>query len=123
MISHYTFRRTYSGVTSFARVTVSTQDGTPWRVDWSDEAQPRRRTYGIEAEAAIEQAASALRALGGVPVAIRIDAIVETLADTKPDAVACAAAIAAWKAWQCDESNASVERASNGRWIVTFAAG
>jgi hypothetical protein len=119
--SSCTFRRTRDGVTSFARVTVSTRENVAWTVDWSDDARPLRDVYGAEMEAAIEKAASALRARGGAPSAVRIDAIVETLADTKPDAVACAAAIAAWKAWYCDESKAIVEVDGAGKWSVTFA--
>ena len=120
MTASYTFRRTHGGVTSFARVTVSALEGAAWRIEWSEDARPLRSVYGSEADAAIERAADALRARGGAPSAVRIDAIVETLADTKPDAVACAAAIASWKAWSGDESKANVERDDAGKWRVSF---
>ena len=45
----------------------------------------------------------------------------EVPADTRPDAVACAAAIAAWKSLGGEEADADVSVAEDGSWRVQFA--
>jgi hypothetical protein len=118
-MSTYTFRRTHHGVTSFARVTITRIENTDWRVQWGEGTKNLRAIYG-SAEAALRTAADVCRAAGGNPSAVRIDEIVEVVSDTKPDAVECAAVMAAWKEWNCDENRITIDLNSIGRLEVRF---
>src|SRR5438128_1375576 len=99
MLSTYKFKRHVGGIPAFAEVTINTQEGAPWGIVWSEKSRPLRDEYGADTEPALEHAASACRSHGGVPAAVRIEEIVELYVDTKSDAVAVAAVMAAWKAW------------------------
>ena len=119
MTGEYRFLRTRSGVTAFASVALASQPSTAWDIAWSESAAQLKRVYESAVEAGVRLAAHEHRRRGGKPESVTVVRLVETAADTKPDAVACAAAMAAWKAWGGSESEAKIVFDA-GRWQVVF---
>lgn len=121
MRGEYKFVRTRGGVLGFAIVTLESEPSVTWRVVWHDEDQltALRAPFGSAVESGIKAAAEAHERSGGVPQRVEILAIGHNPADTRPDAVSCAAAIAAWKAWGHDPAQAQVEYTDG--WKVAFA--
>lgn len=118
MIGQYRFLRTRGGITSFASVTVVSSPDTTLRISW-DPSLSDLHIYGSSVEAGVEAAFREHQMRGGEPQAVHVSALVETTVDTKPDAVKCHAAIAAWKAWGNPESDATIAN-DEGEWRVGF---
>lgn len=118
MITRHRFLHTYDGVTSFAIVGVALQPSPAWSVQWNDSV-PRYNEFDTAVEEGVRNAAREHERQEGEPHIVQIMELVETLADTRADAVRCAAAIATWKALGHSESDANV-LFEGGQWQVTF---
>jgi len=91
------FFRHRNGISSFAAVTLETTPPTSAAVAWASSAGcPAEYRDAVISGIAIAHDAHA--AIGGQATCFRVVEVVELLADTKADAVLCAAAGAAWVA-------------------------
>lgn len=120
MVAIYRFMRTHEGITAFATIEVTSQDSDVWSVTWDDSASHLQSIYGNAVNAGVQLAATAHEQRGGFPQQIMITSLVETLSDTKPDAVMCATALALWKAWGYSELDTVISFA-DGKWGVRFS--
>jgi hypothetical protein len=120
MVTHKFFR-VKRGAHNFAEVSVSLrQEEGAIEISWSAEATPLQGRYRSAIEAAVRAGAAAAAALGTRPSRIHVEQIVEVPADTTSDAVGCAAALAAWKAWGLPLDRTSVSLDSEGQWRVDY---
>ena len=97
MTTSYKFIRTIFGTTAFAVIKLSSTPALQSRIIWPDSLQKIRQNYGTAIECGIHLALSAHDKAGGKPQEVLIRDVVTTTADTKPDAVKCAAALGLWK--------------------------
>lgn len=114
------FLRTRSGVTSFAIVRVDSRPSANWEITWNDSLGRLRDAYGSVVESGIQLAVAASKQRGGIPHTVEVVSIVEVPVDTRPDAVACAVAIATWKSLGGVESDVHVSLTPDGDWQVQF---
>jgi hypothetical protein len=119
MITQYRFLRTQNGITSFAIVAVETHPSSVWTVTWNNSAVSYRSTYGTAVEEGVGFAIREHERRGGEPQQVEIMSLVETPADTRFDAVTCAATLSTWKALNHSESEVKV-MLEEGEWRITF---
>jgi hypothetical protein len=119
MATSYRFFRVKNGISSFAIVEVSSRPSTKYDVFWCTSALSLKEIYAPAVEEGIKLAADEHQKRGGQPQIVEIESIVEVLSDTQPDAVRCAAALAAWKSWGYSETEVSVVF-DRGVWNVLF---
>lgn len=120
MRGEHKFVRTHEGVLGFALVSVDSQPSQSWEIVWqdADHLAPLRSVFGAAVETGVRLAATAHETLGGSPQRVEILSLGHNPADTRSDAVICAAALAAWKAWGHSPSQAHI--AYDGGWTVAF---
>jgi hypothetical protein len=120
MRGEHKFVRTRGGILGFALVTLESEPSVTWQVVWHDEQEltALRAPFESAVDSGIKIAAAAHELRGGAPQRVEILAIGHNPADTRPDAVTCAAAIAAWKSWGQDPAQAQVEYLDG--WTVAF---
>ncbi len=136
MIAEYKFLRSHNRITGFAKVIVNSVESDAWEIVWTLSAsllEPAygertaatmphlEREYGRDVQVGIELAAQEHKRRGGTPQRVEVLALIETLVDTTPDATACAAAMATWLSWGCDQADAEVV-VEDERWQVRFTA-
>ena len=121
MRSDFRFLRTRNGVTRFAAVTLTANDAEVWSVGIDASMADAVDRHGDPLRDGVLIAAKAHERLGGRRHSVVIEALEETVVDTSPDAVRCAAAMAAWKSFGRDESNAHISYGPNG-WEIHFTA-
>lgn len=121
MIGDYRFLRTRDGVTAFAHVRVKSQRNETWTLVWNEGLAALEGIYGPAVKAGVDLAAREHTKRGGEPQRVEVMSLMETAVDTRPDAVTCAAALAAWKSWDHSESETSVIF-DDGRWEVLFTS-
>lgn len=119
MKAEYRFLRTRNGITRFARVAVLAESAEAWSVELGRSLGEVAGLYGDALQEGIMTAAKEYEKIGGRCHRMVAESLVETASDTSPDAVRCAAAVAAWKSFGRDESEAVVSFGSNG-WKVEF---
>lgn len=119
MLIEHKFFRVKHGIASFAVVGVSSHPSAAHTISWSESASGLRSAYGSAVEKGVRIAATEHERRNGPPHAVEIISIADAPADTKPDAVTCAAALAAWKSWGHAEAEAVVVF-EDGEWRVTF---
>lgn len=120
MRGDYRFMKSRNGILGFAAVSVESEPSTRWDIRWSDEAdlQALRHVFGAAVEEGVRLAAVDHEKAGGAPQRVEILALGHNPADTRPDAVRCAAAVAAWKPWGHDDATARFQH--EAEWAVTF---
>ena len=121
MIGEYRFLRTREGITAFASVSVKSQRNETWAIVWDKPLAALEYLYGPAVTAGVDLAAREHTNRGGEPQLVEILSLTETAADTRPDVVACATTLAAWKSWNHSESEATVVF-NNGKWEVVFSS-
>ena len=121
MTGRYRLLRTRAGITSFATVTVVSTPEQALRISWDASLADLQRIYGPFVQEGVEAAFRQHLKLGGDPQAVRVTDLAETAVDTKPDAVRCAASIAAWKSWGHSETEVTLTN-DQGEWVVVFMA-
>lgn len=121
MVTKHLFLRWQSGIASVAEVAVELQPSNSWAVTWdADSSLVRGRSFfGDAVEEGIQIAAREFERGGGKPHYVKVVELVDWPADTRKDAVRCAAALATWKALGGSESDASVVF-EQGEWKITF---
>lgn len=127
MRGEYRFLRHRGGIASVARVTVELHPDSAWSVSWeklvSDSpSYPPRVFYRSAAEEGVMLAAREHERRGGEPYQVHIVQVVEWPADTRADAVRCAAALATWGALGHAEAEATIVFLGE-EWQVTFDGG
>lgn len=108
-----------NGVTSFAVVEVSSRPSDERMIVWGAATSHLKEMYDTAVDQGVEVAAQEHERRGGQPQRVEVVSLTDNPADTRPDAVACAAAIAAWKSWGHPEGDASVVF-EEGAWKVAF---
>jgi hypothetical protein len=119
MKAEHRFLRTRDGITRFARVTLSSEPAKSLEIHFAPSLGGLLSAYHDALRAGISAAASQHEKLGGQWHRIHLVALAESAVDTSPDAVYCAAAVAAWKSFGRDEGDALVSFA-DGQWVVSF---
>jgi hypothetical protein len=116
----YRFLKTRGGITGFASVTVESTPAPELTVSWDPRIAPNLyRDYGTAAREGVTAAFRAHQKRGGLPQQVQISELLETVVDTRPDAVRCAAGIAAWKSWGWPESDVTILN-QEGEWTAAF---
>lgn len=119
MKAECTFFETSGGVVAYARVVVSSEPAGEAKIVWRVQLEAMERVWRSDVERGIRLAATEHQKRGGTPHLVRVEEVVDVPADTKADAMTCAALIAAWKSWE--RSDAELEVAQrDGAWIVRF---
>jgi hypothetical protein len=118
----YRFLRSRGGVTSFALVGIQSRPGATWQIHWDGRLAALSNVYGAAVRQGVMAAAHEHEFRGGSPQTVDVVSLIETASDTRPDAVECAAALAAWTTWGHPEAEARVEWL-HGRWKVSFGHG
>ncbi len=115
-MAEYRFLQTRDGITRFAKATVFSTECQTWGVTLVEETSTfhRKAVYDGVYLAIAEQSQR-----NGTRYAVVVTSIVETAADTSPDAVECAVAIATWMSFGREARDLSV-RFEQGRWNVLF---
>lgn len=116
MQAQHIFLRTHKGITSFAAVSVRSHINDAWSTTWSAAAAPLQRIYGEAVELGIRCATGEHERQGGEPHLIEVVSLEETPADTRADAVTCAAAVATWKSLGGAEGDVRIEMDDKGTW-------
>jgi hypothetical protein len=119
MTTKYRFVRTKLGITAFAGIELSSIPAPRSQIVWLDAASEGRLHYGDVVERGLRAALDAHEAAGGAPQQVSIHEVVATTADTKPDAVQCAAALGLWKELGRLENTVDVQFVT-GAWTVKF---
>lgn len=105
----FKFFKTKRGVSAFAAITLEPQAGSSEVVEWVPSVILFEAIYGEAVTSGIRDALAWHSLEGGTPTAFKVFEFTELLVDTKPDAVRCAATMAAWKALGHEESGISFE--------------
>lgn len=113
------FFRTRGGLVAYAQVAVFSEPAAASTIEWPAKLETMKRVWGQDVERGIQLAAAAREKRGGGCHRIHVEQVVDIPADTKPDAMTCAAAIAAWKSWGGSEDDLSVTH-DDGTWRVQF---
>jgi hypothetical protein len=108
-MSTFKFFKHKGGISAFAAITLEPQVGLDEGVEWVPEVKSFEPIYGETVASGIRDALAWHSLEGGAATAFRVLEFKELLVDTKPDAVRCAATMAAWKALGHDESGISFE--------------
>lgn len=119
MKAAHRFLRTRAGQTAFAHVSVESEAREVWSVQWLPNLAGLEAAYGAPVADGISVAARAHELTGGLPQRVVIRELTEVVVDTQLDAVRCAAAVAAWKSWAHEESEAIAEYSPEG-WRIAF---
>lgn len=123
MRGEHRFRRVRGGRIAYANVGVSSQPDAVWRIQWAPELEfYRHNELGAAMEAGVRLAARAHEARGGRLQCVKLVSFGFMPADTLPDAVECAAALASWQAWGHPETDARVDFLEE-KWKVVFLPG
>jgi len=115
-MSAFKFFRHQGGISAFAAITLEPQVGSREGVEWMSEVKSFEPIYGEAVATGIRDALDWHTLEGGATMAFRVLEFEELLVDTKPDAVRCAATMAAWKALGHEESGINFE--FNREWIA-----
>ena len=108
-MSNFKFIRHKGGFGAFAEITLEKQAGLREGVEWMSAVKSFEAIYGEAVASGIRDALAWLLLEGGATTAFKVLGLEVLLVDTKPDAVRCAATMAAWKALGHDESGISFE--------------
>jgi len=113
-MTFFKFFKHNDGISAFAAIAVEPITGVRDPIEWGPKVKARQMIYGDAVSDGIRDALDWHLREGGVATAFRILEIEELLVDTKPDAVRCAATMAAWKALGHDETAIAFE--FDGAW-------
>jgi hypothetical protein len=113
------FFRTSGGVVAYAHVAVSSEPAPEAKTAWRANLETMKRVWGNDVERGIRLAAAEHQKRGGTPHLVHVDEVIDVPVDTKSDAMACAALIAAWKSWGRSEAELKLEL-QDGEWVVRF---
>ena len=113
-MNSFKFCKQRGGLGAYAVVSVETIAGSAGFVEWAAAAELFEKFYGVAVRQGIRDALDWHEAGGGTGSAFRVLEIQEFLVDTKPDAVRCAATMAAWKALGHEEAQIVFE--FDGEW-------
>ncbi len=105
----FKFFKHKGGLSAFAAITLEQQAGSEGGVEWMSQIKSFEPTYGEAVASGVRDAIAWHTQEGGTSTAFLVLEFEELLVDTKPDAVRCAATMAAWKALGHDESSISFE--------------
>jgi hypothetical protein len=119
MSGAYRFLQTRDGKTAFALVRLESRPNYVWKTILGPGLEGVQARYGEALRNGIDAAAFAHAQRGGAAQIVEVTALEYTEADTRPDAVKCAAALAAWKSWNHPEADAFVHYV-DGEWSVSF---
>lgn len=115
MRSDYKFIRHGRRISAYARVVLESTPAAESAVVWAPELSGYRKIYGVQVEEGIR---AALTAAGGAWL-VTVELIHDAPADTMPDHVRCAAALAAWTSFGHSDSEVLVEERGE-TWSVSF---
>jgi hypothetical protein len=110
----FKFFKHKNGLSAFAAIALEPVAGVKDTLEWEPAAQALEKFYGEAVSNGIRDAVAWHMLEGGAATAFRVLEIVQMLMDTKPDAVRCAATMAAWKALGHAESGIAFE--FDGEW-------
>jgi hypothetical protein len=96
-MTYFKFFKHKDGISAFAAIAIEPVSCVEGTVEWAPAVKSLERTYGEVVSNGIRDAVTWHMQEGGGATAFRILEIEELLVDTKPDAVRCAATMAAWK--------------------------
>lgn len=102
-MSSYKFAKHKNGCGHFAAIALELMNGTPNVVEWAASFGMFERIYGAAVAEGIQDALDWHVAAGGEMESFRVIDFTWLAVDTKPDAVRCAATMAAWKTLGQDE--------------------
>jgi hypothetical protein len=105
---------------AFAVVSLRSQANDFWSIEWTSAASRFRQAYGEAVDRGIQFARAEHKRRGGTPQKIEVLGLEEVPADTRADAVYCAATIATWKALGNPESEIGVDVDDEDNWHVRF---
>lgn len=115
-MSAFKFFRHKGGTSAFAAITLEPHAGLDGGVEWMSGVKSFEPLYGEAVASGVRDALAWHTQEGGDVIAFVVIALEELLVDTKPDAVRCAATMAAWKALGHDESG--IRFVFEGEWIA-----
>jgi len=118
MVGEYRFLRSNGGM-SFAAVRVESRPHKSWLIEWRSSLDLPKKLYSSAVQAGLEFAAAEHSRRGGQPQRVEVLSLAEIAVATRADVVTCAAALAGWKSWGHDESDACVVF-DEGEWKVVF---
>jgi hypothetical protein len=118
-MAEYRFLRTRDGATRFAKVTVVSTEASAWSTTLSEGLQELGAVYGQAIQNGLSLVIAEQNRQNGQAYAIVVTGLIETAADTSPDVVECAVAVATWKSFGKDERDMSIGF-DGGRWKATF---
>jgi len=98
----------------FARIHLSCQPAGAWTITFND-SLGLMSYYGDAMTAGIQLAIDEYRKHADIAYAIHVERLEYTVVDTRPDAVKCAAAMAAWVGLGQDESLARLDLSTFSR--------
>jgi hypothetical protein len=105
----FKFFKHKNGISAFAAITIELISGAEDSIEWAPMAQAQKKSYGEAVLNGIRDAVAWHVLRGGVATGFKVLEIEELLVDTKPDAVRCAATMAAWKALGHAETDVAFE--------------
>jgi hypothetical protein len=108
-MTSFKFFKHKGGISAFAAITLEPQAGVAEGVDWMPAVKSFEPIYGEAVVSGIRDALAWHTLEGGTTTGFLVLELEELLVDTKPDAVRCAATMAAWKALGHEESGISFE--------------
>lgn len=119
MIGEYRFLRTLGGITSFAAVSVVSRPAEKMQVLWDPSLSQLQPIFRFAVDQGLKLAFHEHQRRGGSEQAVEVIKLAQAPVDTRPDAVRCAATIAAWKSWGHSENELTISN-DRGEWIVVF---
>lgn len=119
MKGEYRFLRAHHGRMGFAKVVLRASSAKAWSIEFGRSADKAVAVHGDSLREGIMLAAHEYEKLGGACHRVEVESLVDSVADTSPDVVRCAAAVAAWKALGRNESEVVVVHGRHG-WEVSF---
>lgn len=96
-MTFFKFCRHKGGSGAFATITLESVRGTAGDVEWAPASSPLKKFYSDAVSEGVRDALSWHESEGGEAAVFRVLDLQEFLVDTRPDAVRCAATMAAWK--------------------------
>lgn len=119
MNGEYRFLRSHGSTTRYALVRLTSEPASEWQTTIAPLPSRQAERYGDAMRGGVELAMAEFKSRGGQPQRVHIEYLEESIVDTTPDAVTCAAALAAWKAWGLAESSTQLEF-SVDMWSIRF---
>ena len=103
-MSTYKFAKQMGGKGCFAAISLDLLSNVAAPVEWAASLEFYERIYGAAVTEGIQDALDWHVAAGGEPGCFLVTDFIDFPVDTKPDAVRCAATMAAWKSLGHDEN-------------------